>query len=234
MMRSSPEELGSVKFDSDSAKRERIIQQAQEIFDAYKQDPRWRKIDDAIENQSDRKLGGLFGAHIGSHYALKYDGKPIRLLIIGKDSYEDNHHGVHLPSEFMENEQPGRGLKKPRDLNWGGVQSAVWKVLQKGAEFPANLPYFIEVDGKTVPWLSCAAYTNRYQRAVVHVDQGHKRKRSLAENNPTRDRIANRLFQNISSEAFNAILSALNPTHIVFNGINGPAMLFPARRSFRI
>jgi hypothetical protein len=233
MASESVNEVGPVTFESDPDSRKRIVEQVEEVLQKYQHDSRWKQIEEAMEGLTDRKLGAMFGAHIGTNYALKLNGNPVRLLVVGKDNYEENHHGAQDPGEFFEKDAPGGGLtKRKNDPNWSGVQTAVWKVLQRGSPVPKRLPYFIDIGGKPVPWLSGAAFTNRYQRAIVQVENGKRGKRSLADGKGTGNSKLTQQFRDVSREVFNELLHALEPTHIVFNGLNAPQMLTIPEKDF--
>lgn len=216
MSNGTHEEIGPISFASDHTARRRIAERVQEVLDAYREDPRWGEIEASLEGYPDRAFGAMFGAHIGSNYALRLDGRPIRLLVVGKDSYEKADRGVHEPNEFIENYK--KGLTSGHGPNWAGVQTVVWNVLQRGSELPKTLPYYVEVDGDSVPWLSCAAFTNRYQRAVVILKNGKRQRRSISDKSPTSDKTVNARFRQASAEVYAALLRALEPTHIVFHG----------------
>jgi len=201
-------------FESDPETLERIKNRGTEVFlDDDARSEQWASIEHALEKRPDLDicLGERFGVSMGTNYALRCGEKKLRLLICSLDLGDAYHRGIMCPDKSWLEKENG-GLAPQRPNNWTAVQNVAWTFLSKGGERPTDRPpFYVTVDGKQVPWLSCCAYTNVYQRALVY-NGTNKSHSSKGRGDPDIDH----LYRELNRRLFLDIFTALDPTHVIF------------------
>lgn len=121
-------------------------------------DPEWKNVEKALTTHG-LKLGAPRYPYVGPNYDLAIDGRPLRLLVVGLDWFEERtvdraSHGKWILAQDNE----------PKGSHWLATTNVVWAALSDSGP-PDGWPRMIEVNGRQVNASSCFAFTNLFVRS---------------------------------------------------------------------
>lgn len=170
----------------------------------------WRECEESISADCSFKEGQL--SHIGKHYDLSREGKPLRIVVVGQEvgakgrprttfaeRYANVHDGSGMNKRFVSDSQ-----HPSRNPHMKGTTLALRTILGTGSGIERE-GEFINVNGEQVHLFDCFALVNRLLCAA------HLTGTSTGMSTKTMLRNCQRHFQ--------ATLEILEPTVVVLQGV---------------
>ena len=121
-------------------------------------DPEWRDVEKALTTHG-LKLGAPRYPYVGPNYDLTIDGRPLRLLVVGLDWFEENTIDRTTHENWILAED-----NHPKGSHWLATTNVVWAALSDKCP-PEDWPRMVNVNGQQVNASSCFAFTNLFIRS---------------------------------------------------------------------